>query len=173
MKNLWETKRIYSKLLYVCFAAAIPQWYYKDKEHVLLLLWPLLKSSASSVKETPSSQGSPVVMTMHIPACFTTLYYTWYLRYLSISSPIFSYNSSDTKKSWSAYFIGGHLISFGSICYSLPFQCSPNQGQAHTSQQGICLSTALYHSGEKHKETDTHKHRCQTKVFANCQSLGH
>lgn len=74
---------------------------------------------------------------------------------------ILSCTSSYSKKPWPTYFTGSHLICFGSICHSLPFQCSPHQGQAHTSQQGLRLSTALYNSGE------TLMHERKTDIYEN------
>lgn len=78
-------------------------------------------------------------------------------RWPTYNRPFFSLCSSistDTEKPRPSHATGLHLICFGPICHFVPIECSPDQGQAHTPQQGLCLSPAFYHSGEEH-ETDT------------------
>lgn len=68
---------------------------------------------------------------------------------MSNSNSLTSHTSSDTKEPRSPYFTGIHLICSGSICHSVPIQCSPHQGQTHAPQQGLRLSPAFYYCGEK------------------------
>lgn len=76
------------------------------------------------------------------------------LKHNATYSSLLSSTSSDTAKPRPSYFPRLHPVRFGSVCHSLSIKHSPHQGQAHTSQQGLCLSAAVYHSGEE-PETDT------------------
>lgn len=117
-----------------------------------------------------NSQTLP--MTVNHPFIVTFFYHQSILHitsWMSNSNSLTSHTSSDTKEPRSPYFTGIHLICSGSICHSVPIQCSPHQGQTHTPQQGLRFSPAFYYCGEKPLGRRTPSQILN--ISKNCQSL--